>query len=512
MININQYDDRYNTAIEQKKDPKYTNRLRSELTKPEWQESLTSISNRMQKANSKNAFEECERDLKALFEKLFETITAPGLDDLLDWMENMINKKGSTSKFRSFLLEDFVKYGDDIDEIISAKDQYHPQDNALFDDLISNFDKMLKKHITYFLEEEEFADSVDDFLEILKYELQGFVAIPELAFTKKEELYTEEQMRYSSISSYDKVIEDAIDACQAKAYFDDESKDSYLYAHIKDRIKMAKDCIDLLYNSGIADNDDETIKYLFARFRKIMINNKENVYNYLNKYLYGEWSGMLNNYQVIKVFHEKDDAVINPDPWKSFELGKEIDALVSKTSQLKKNDILDNLKNLKEDEIKEALSKSAKDINSLSNKENELREELDEHISSFIETYKRKEHLLSSIVASNTTLQSKYNTIYGEGGCLTTLRNGINGIKNEDEDLLSAINKYLPTMIDEMEKAKSTYEETMKLSGLSEEIEWLNQLEFDEGVCSVGKESFDANKIEKLLRNQLISLNIIKEV
>lgn len=506
MIVIENYTSKFETAQEQKEDPKYINRLHAELSKPEWGSRLKQLDEMLRNANSLKNFDECEESMQKLFQDVYETITAPGLDDFLGWLEQMSGV--STKPFRNFLMNGmYERYGDVIDEIISAKDQYQINEgNLLFEDLIVNFDKKLKSDIKSFLDEKNYEHEVKGFLERIQQEVCGFVGIQELAFTDKSQLLTNEQ-KQKDVAFYDKAFDEVIDDCQTKYAFEGE-KGLPLFEVVKRRVEMARKSLGLLIDSDIAEETDEDIKYLFERFQKKMIRSKTNVYVSLKAYLEQDWGRLMNNYREIKAFQGQPKCSLNPGVWASLEIASAIDAWVKKYQKLKEDDAFSRLRTWNDDEITEKLRKLASDIQNWKEQETKVREEIRDFFDGFFENYKNKEPMLRKIVASNHTLHHYCEEIYGSEGCLGVIKSGMDGRLAGDGELLSALDDTLPTMIEEMEAIKRKYEEAMKQSGLNQEIEWLNQQDVD-GRLTI--ENFDVEKLRKLLENQMISITFKRE-
>ena len=97
-----------------------------------------------------------------------------------------------------------------------------------------------------------------------------------------------------------------------------------------------------------------------------------------------------------------------------------------------------------------------------------------------VDTYSNndKKEMLTKIIESNETLRSRFDEIYGEEeGALTTITNGIEVISEEGCDLLDVLSDgTIATMIEDSNKIKDKFLETIKASGLKDDIDWLESL------------------------------------
>ena len=110
------------------------------------------------------------------------------------------------------------------------------------------------------------------------------------------------------------------------------------------------------------------------------------------------------------------------------------------------------------------------------------------------------------LVEKHPELQSRYDSIYAQGKCTTTIENGINTIQTGS--FLKALEEgTIFDMITDMNSIKNTFLEILKQSQLEEQINWLNSLESTE----IDNEHFKPEFIRELVSNGLITLSFKKE-
>ena len=204
-MNIDKITKQYNKALEIKKGDKYAETLKLELSKQEWQDELNAIEERISNILTKKDFEKCTKQLEQLFDSLYEKMTAPGLDAFVSWVEEHTkNNENNIAKLRDFLKGNYETYSSRIDSILSTLENISfDDDKCIFDKIISEFNKKLKSDVSAFVNKpDEFENNIDGFLTDLEDEFVGLADISELAYTKVEDLYTEEQKNDETISFY----------------------------------------------------------------------------------------------------------------------------------------------------------------------------------------------------------------------------------------------------------------------------------------------------------------------
>ena len=108
--------------------------------------------------------------------------------------------------------------------------------------------------------------------------------ISELAYTKVEDLYTEEQKNDETISFYSEIIKQSIKNGQNLTALNESENKSKLYLRVRNRIASIKKVITILSDTGISSNSDDTLKQLFKKFDDTMLATKGDVAECLNNF------------------------------------------------------------------------------------------------------------------------------------------------------------------------------------------------------------------------------------
>lgn len=509
MNNIEKIDIQFNKALELKKDSKYAAALKTELSKPEWKEELSAITERLANLGSKSDFDRCFKQLVGLFDQIYEKITAPGLDAFISWIEEHTkNCDENIKKLKEFLKKDYESYSSSIDEILSSIAELPQEDEKhLFDTMISDFNKKLKKDVSAFVNApDKFENAIQGFLSTLSEEYSNMCSISELSYTDITELYTDEQKKKANIVFYERLIKKAISSGQNLKELDDSEKNASLSSRSKKRIASIRKCIDLFIKTDIASSEDEELQYLFLRFEKDMLDTTGDISVFLDDYLTKKWVPLQDNYCAIKEFHEESTKQFQETEWKGFDKEADITALVTEYNSVKSANILPSLRAYKLEELTGKINGSAKKISDLQKKEDATGKLLVEFFNEIIDTYNNKKQLLDKLVGSHPELKSLYEKIYSQDKCMATLTDGVSEIQTGSLlELLSEGTIY--DMISDMNTIKSNFLEILKKSQLEEQIDWLNSLNSTE----IGTNEFKSEYILELVRNGLITLSFKKE-
>lgn len=178
-MNIEKIEKKYYKAIELINGEKYASTLKAELTKPEWKEKVNEIIDRVDSIGSKGDFEKYSKQLVNLFEEVYEKITAPGLDAFIAWVDAHTKNQENVKKLRSFIKQNYETYSTSIDGIISTIESLPQEDEKhLFDSLLNEFNRKIKKEVTSFINDaDKFENNIDGFLSTLKSEYSGMAMI-----------------------------------------------------------------------------------------------------------------------------------------------------------------------------------------------------------------------------------------------------------------------------------------------------------------------------------------------
>lgn len=507
-MNIDKITKQYNKALEIKNDDKYTETLKLELGKQEWQDELNAIKERITNILTKSDFEICTKQLEQLFDSLYEKMTAPGLDAFVSWIEEHTkNNEKNIAKLRGFLKGNYETYSSRIDSILNTLENISfDEDKCIFDKIISEFNKKLKSDVSAFVNKpDEFENNIDGFLTGLEDEFVGLADISELAYTNVEDLYTEEQKNDETMSFYSEIIKQSIKNGQNLTPLNESENKSKLYLRVKNRIASIRKVITILSTTGISNNSDDTLKQLFLKFEDDMMARKGDVAEYLNNFIENTWNDIEAKYIDIKEFYAEVVLSFNKT-WNGFEKEGEIDLLIQKYKTVRSANVLPQILTVKFEEIRPKLSRCHSDITKLHDSETKTFNEVKDCFDEFLENYnKTKKAILEKIVKTHPELQNDIDSIYdSENGTLATIVNGLDPLS----DFMKSISDdTFDTMLEDKNKTQQIFEDIMKKSGLEIEINWLQQKESLELTPS----DLEHDYLRKLLESGLIKLSYTKE-
>ena len=208
-MNIDKIKTQYEKALELKSSEKYADLLKVELSNPTWKQELDAITERLHSIGSKSDFKKRLEELVSLFDRVYEKITAPGLDAFIRWIQDHSKNNDENIKILSvFLKDNYESYSTSIDSILTSMENLPQEDEKhLFDPIVTDFNKKLKSEVSSFISSpDKFENNIDDFLSTLSSEYAGMSEIVELTFTGIDQLYTPEQKAIPSISFYEGII------------------------------------------------------------------------------------------------------------------------------------------------------------------------------------------------------------------------------------------------------------------------------------------------------------------
>ena len=265
-MNIDKIKTQYEKALELKSSDKYADLLKVELSNPTWKQELDAITERLHSIGSKSDFKKRLEELVSLFDRVYEKITAPGLDAFIGWIQDHSkNNDENIQKLSAFLKDNYESYSTSIDNILTSMENMPQEDEKhLFDPIVTDFNKKLKSEVSSFISSpDKFENNIEGFLSTLSSEYAGMSKIVELTFTSIDQLYTPEQKAIPSISFYEGIILQAISRGQSLKEIDDYEKSKTLCERAQARINSIEACISTLIKTGVADCGDEDLKKLF---------------------------------------------------------------------------------------------------------------------------------------------------------------------------------------------------------------------------------------------------------
>lgn len=512
MKEVNIYSDKLDTALQQKQNDKYKSVIKSELSNEIWQHRKNELEKLFRVIKTQSDFEKYQKELIKMFDNLYEVITAPGVDDFINWMNDITeNINESNSKIlRSYLVEHFsdAKFSDAIESINSNKDLIIFDNNKtfIFQKLLQDIRKHLKKDVNDFLiKSSEFENNIDGFLELLEQKFVDLNQIKELRFKNQNELYSEEQIN-NNVEWYDEIISQILKENQSLKPITNNEENYDLVTKTKKRIDDIKDCIEILSKKGIAKYDDEILKNIFPKFVDVMIKFDGGIKKNLEEFLEKEWIIIESNYFTIKeFFNAKKDVEYNKG-WDSYPSKEEIEKLLIEYNVvIKENPLQNYIADKNTSIIKKTLTEKVKAINNFNEDSDNIRKNIIKLFGEIIAEYKDKNlSLLSNLAISNQPIEDIK-------GLLNGLKNGMSELEKTN-DLLSYLSNKFKYDLNSYSELTTLFTKALQESGKSDHLEWLESKLKEPDCGNLTVDDFENQELIKdLLADGLIKINIEKQ-
>ena len=286
-----------------------------------------------------------------------------------------------------------------------------------------------------------------------------------------------------------------------------EDKNTKFAVRINNRISNIKKCITTLVDSGVAKSNDENIKSLFLKFQKEMAVVEDDYLQSLKEFISKEWDSIRTKYEMITNFYSSKPLTFQNRTFDELKKGGDLINLINTYQIIIDEGTINIVPSATKDELKTIINKKSKSIKDLKQDAIRIMSSVNEEFTEFITKYKKQKSMLEKSIENNDALKDDFDAIYGEDGNLDNLQNGINEYLSEGCDLLVALSSdTIQQMTTLMKSTTDIFESTLKQTGLTEPIEWLNSL--DDFNLSV--ETLDADKIKLLLGKGLITIKLDK--
>ncbi|KAA6343086.1 hypothetical protein EZS27_009217 [termite gut metagenome] len=504
MKNFDEYSEKRDIALEQKSNITYKARIFAELSKPDWQNQKTELDAILKKLKSQHGFEEYQKKLQDTFNALYEIITAPGVDDVIGWIDDITSQKKNldTKKLRKFLVDNISEHSDAIEKIVNHKDVLQLE-NSIFSLLLEVIRKEFKKRCNSFLDKpSEFENEIDEFLDNISDDLEQISGIDELSYTSIDQFYTVEH-KAADIQFYQEIIDKGIKMCQKLSEKDNIAQ------NVESIISEIKEMIHILADSSIAISDDDIQKELFLRFDK-EINFGKGLSEAINKFIDGAWTEIRDRYVSIKDFFEDKHAIEYKSKWDSFPQNDAItiNSLISSYNSLLKDDPLVALLSKPTDEISSILKKKASSIEKFKEQSSQLKKDISDVFNMRLEEYDGKKDMVENLSSGDKNLEEYSKNIK------KSIEGLIYGIKNLDstDDLMIYLKDDFDSHFNTYNDIHSNYKHFLQSSGMEKQLQWLD-LKVGKNGSTATLDASDLNEvsiIQDLLKFGLIKLELQK--
>ena len=122
-------------------------KVQDELAKDELQERYKSIVSDIYAASNTKELDCAVKNLQEVFDSVFELITAPGVEDFINWANDLTDNKNekNTKKLRRFLVDNFTTYDNNIEKVNANKGCLEINDKSIFEALLKGFRRKIKE-------------------------------------------------------------------------------------------------------------------------------------------------------------------------------------------------------------------------------------------------------------------------------------------------------------------------------------------------------------------------------
>jgi len=513
MTNMDEIQEKFRIALEQKKNGKYISAIKTELSKTDRQNWKGEIEKQLKSIKNADDFKIYKEKLEQVFNELYEIITAPGVDDFINWINEVTGNKHEkdTKTLHKYLVgkfsEESISKG--IENILVLRSALDLEKKEfVFKELVSEVKKNFKKACTEFLEKPlEFENKLDDFLTQLEDDLSTLSEMEELKIVKQQELYNKLQLEHS-IEWFEKIISSIVEKSQTLKPLDESEKRIGFISIAKRRLENIHKCINILDKTEIANNSDEVLQNIFYILIEDFIKGDDGwKESNLDDFVDNQWSEIEENYTVIKDFFNKGINIKNKEEWDMFVNGR-IKPILIEYMTLTKSNTLKGINTYKPKGIKDALSKESKLVNEFNKKCESLKSDIVNEFDKILTEYHEKNiPLLKNLARSYPELKSQIDTIQEH---LTGLKNAKKSIDNSS-DVLKYLNEYFDSDLKNYLEISTLFKKALHDSGMVEHLEWLDEKLNGSETGSFSTEDFKKSElIGELLKNGLIKINIEK--
>lgn len=511
MTNMDEIQEKFRIALEQKQKGKYISAIKTELSKADRQNWKITLEKQLKNIKNSDDFEAYKKNLEKVFDELYEIITAPGVDDFINWINELTGNRHEkdTKILHKYLVGKFSEepVSKGIENILALRGALNIKE-FIFKELVSEIKKNFKKVCTEFLEKpSEFENKLDDFLTQLEDDLSTLSEMEELKIVKQQELYNKFQLE-NNIKWFEKIISSIVEKSQTLKPLDESEKRIGFISIAKRRLENIRNCINILDKTEIANNSDEVLQNIFYILIEDFIKGDDGwKENNLEDFIDNQWSEIEENYTVIKDFFNKGINIKNKEEWDMFVNGR-IKPILIEYMTLTKSNTLKGIIAYKPKGIKDALSKESKLVNEFNEKCESLKSDIVNEFDKILTEYHEKNiPLLKNLARSYPELKSQIDTIQEH---LTGLKYAKKSIDNSS-DVLKYLNEYFDSDLKIYLEISTLFKKALHDSGMVEHLEWLDEKLNGSETGSFSTEDFKKSElIGELLKNGLIKINIEK--
>lgn len=468
--------------------------------------------------------EKYQKNVKLFFDEVYKTITAPGVQKFIDWL-NELNSKGLESKISSiitdFLIEEYANYDERIKNILTNK-KVIEANSSLFENIKKHVKENINKRIAIsFISKEKVLEDLPDFIDDLDDLLIGISDIEEICFTDIRDFYTQNiQDRFDD--DYVKEIDekadffyDLIKQVVEKKDFLTRDKDKIKLSTIVDNVQSSIDditnSIEIIKSIEVSAVSEDNLKTLYNKFEKsFKFNNVENVTDYIQESINETWEKIISSYNSCQSFYSEFNSSKveklkgSKAKWMHFEFAARIDNYISNIETI----ITDNpITSIQSEDIVKIKSRFVKTANKIATLDDDNpKETIIEYFSNITSDFENKKiEILKKLKTDNSEIE-KIKTAVEE------INNFIVNIENS-ENLLDALNDdFVDGILGSFEYIKKEFTSAIEKSDIKEDLDYLDKISNDANVLSKSDLETNLERFKRLLEYDLININLTKNI
>jgi hypothetical protein len=468
--------------------------------------------------------EKYQKKIKSFFDEVYKIITAPGVQKLIDWL-NELSFKGLDAKINKhitdLLIGEYSTYDESIKNIIKNKGVIESND-SLFENIKKSVKENINKRIvTSFISKEKAEEELSDFIEELDDLLEGLSEIEKLCFTDVKNFYThnfDDRNDDDYAAEIDKEADyfyDLIKQVVEKKDFLTTDKDKIQLSTIVDNVQSSIDdiinSIETIKTIEVSTDSDDNITTLYNKFEKsFKFNNVDNVSDYIQESINETWEKIINAYNTCQSFYSefgssKVDKLKNrKERWKNFEFANRIDNYISNIETINTDNPIDALKTDDITKIKSRFTKIANKIGTLD--DDNPKETIVEYFSNIALDFENKKiEILKKLKTDNSEIEKIESAV-------EEINSFIDNIDNSD-NLLEALNDdFVDGILGSYEYIKKEFTSAIEKSDIKEDLEYLDKISNDEYVLSKSDLETNLERFKRLLEYDLININLTKNI
>lgn len=477
-----------------------------------------------EKINSIEDLFKYQKDIEIFFNEVYKTITAPGVQKFIDWLDELIlkNLETKTRKYiTDFLIEEYATYDDNIKNIIANKEVLKPN-SSLFENIKKSVKENINKRIvSSFTSNDKVKEEFPDFIEELNDLLEELSSIKELDFVDVKNLYTNNIDEKDSIDwipeidvntdYYYSLIKQVVEKKDFLTTNQDNIQLSTIVVNVQNSIKDINDFTQMIKTIDVSSTSEDDIRTFYNKFESsFKFNNIDNVTDYLQQSITDTWDKIISAYNTCQDFYSNNSQEkiskleSNKNKWSSLEFSSKIELYVLTLKNIISDNPITSIILNDISKIKTNYTKVEKTINSL--EENNPKDEIVSFFENIISDFENKKIGILKKLKTDDSIIEKIE------GAVVEIQSFIENINNSD-NLLNALNDdFVDGVLVSYDYIKKEFTSAIEKSDIKDDLQYLDEISSEEYVLSKTDLEDNIERFKNLLEYDLININLTKNI